>query len=352
MRHYCHRLALSMKLDLKTNLTILNIFKDDFEYIRDFVEEHCILAKSVVMLNTGNKTSFEYAQSLTAEYGNLKVFYKEYEYVNFSKFRNDCLSLFDRDTDYYCWVDTDELLKSEKNEIDISADILDIERIDGSLKFKTYLKRMFRTTLDGEWQKPIHEHFSPIGECVADVCSELTLHHLSSEAVRSPKKRQIYFDILQSELDEAVKVNNRQGMIDSLQHLILMSSHDFRKPELCISYFNRFKDLIYGMNTSYEISKVQKLNILLHSIISFSRLHITVDDELISQVLKIDSSKSTMFQLLRGMVFNPANIEKIKEIYETTYRNLDDKIINEFNNLDFTSAKEISWFENKLYNKA
>jgi len=59
-----------------------------------------------------------------------------------------------------------------------------------------------------------------------------------------------------------------------------------------------------------------------------------------------------MFQLLRGMVFNPANIEKIKEIYETTYRNLDDLIINEFNNLDFTSAKEISWFENKLYNRS
>jgi len=341
-----------MKLDLKTNLTILNIFKDDFEYIRDFVEEHCILAKSVIMLNTGNKDSYQYAKSLTHEFDNLKVFYKDYAFVNFSDFRNDCLSLFDRSTEYYCWVDTDEILKAQNREIDIDADILDIERIDGSLKFKTYLKRMFKTTLGGEWQKPIHEHFSPSTECITAVCPELTLHHLSSEAVRSPKKKQIYFDILQSELDEAVKVNNRQGIIDSLQHLILMSSHDFRKPELCISYFTKFKDLIYDMDTSREISKVQKLNILLHSVISFSRLHIAVDDELISQILKIDSSKSTMFQLLRGMVFNPANIEKIKEIYETTYRNLDDLIINEFNNLDFTSAKEISWFENKLYNRS
>lgn len=341
-----------MKLNLKSNLTILNIFRDDFEYIRDFVEEHCILAKSVIMLNTGNRDSYKYAQSLTEEFSNLKVFYKEYEYVNFSEFRNDCLSLFDRDTEYYCWVDTDELLKTESSDIDIDADILDIERIDGSLQFRTHLKRMFKTTLDGVWQKPIHEHFSPTGECVASICPELTLHHLSSETVRSPKKKQLYFDILQSELEEATKADNRQGIIDSLQHLMLMSSHDFRKPELCISYFDKFRDLIYSMDTSYEISKVQKLNMLLHSVISFSRLHISVDDKLIEQILLIDSSKSTMFQLLRGMVFNPENIEKIKEIYETTYRNLDDKIINEFNNLDFTSAKEISWFENKLYNKA
>jgi len=341
-----------MKLDLKTNLTILNIFKDEAEYIDNFVKEHCDLAKAVIMFNTGNKGVYEYAKSLEYRYTNLTVFYKEYAYVNFSEFRNDCLSLFNRDSEYYCWVDTDELLKSDNETIEVNSDILDLERIDGSLLFKTHLKRMFRSTLQGKWEKSIHEHFSPLGEYTTGACTELILHHLSSEAKRSPEKKELYFEILQIELYEAVESDNRQGIIDALQHLILMSSHDFRKPELCISYFNKFKDLIYSMNTSYEISKVQKLNILLHSVMSFSRLHINLDEKLIDNVLEIDSSKSTMFQLLRAMVFNPENIEKIKEIYETTYRNLDDKIINEFNNLDFTSAKEISWFENKLYNKA
>jgi hypothetical protein len=84
---------------------------------------------------------------------------------------------------------------------------------------------------------------------------------------------------------------------------------------------------------------------------SFSRLHIALDEKLIDRILEIDSSKSTMFQLLRAMVFNPANADKIKIIYETTYRNLDNTIVNEFSNLDFMSEKEINWFENKLYYK-
>ena len=111
-----------MKLDLKSDLTILNIFKDDFEYIDCFVETHCKLARSVIMLNTGNQQSYEYTKSLESAYPNLTVLFKEYSDVNFSNFRNDCLLLFPNDTEYYCWVDTDELLIAENNEIDVDAE--------------------------------------------------------------------------------------------------------------------------------------------------------------------------------------------------------------------------------------
>jgi len=339
-----------MKLDLKSDLTILNIFKDDFEYIDCFVETHCKLARSVIMLNTGNQQSYEYTKSLESAYPNLTVLFKEYSDVNFSNFRNDCLLLFPNDTEYYCWVDTDELLIAENNEIDVDADVSSINRIDGSKRFSTSLNRMFRRNIAGTWVKRIHEHFSISQGCSYAVCTDLTIQHLSSEAHRPLSKKQMYFDILESELNKSIETNNRNGIIDALQHLILMSSHDFKDPELCISYFYKFKELIFNMDpTTAEISKVQKLNILLHSLISLSRLGIVPEDALIEHILEIDKSKSTVFQLLRGLLFNPANKYTVKDIYEVVYINLDDNTDTEFNNLDFINPVEISRFETKLY---
>lgn len=338
-----------MKLDLKSNLTILNIFKDDSEYIDCFIETHCKLVKSVIMFNTGDRQSYEYTKSLELKYPNLTVHFKEYTDVNFSNFRNDCLLSFPNDTEYYCWVDTDELLIAQNNEINVEADVLSINRIDGSNRFSTSLNRMFRRNITGKWNKRLHEHFSITQGYSYAACTDLTLQHLSSEAHRSLSKKQLYFDILESELNESIEINNRDGIIDALQHLILMSSHDFKDPKLCISYFYKFKELILSMSAPSEISKVQKLNILIHSLISLSRLGIEAEDTLITHILEIDESKSTVFQLLRALLFNPSNNYVVKDIYETIYPGLDDNTNTEFNNLDFINQGEITRFETKLY---
>ena len=338
-----------MKINLKSNLTILNIFGNDVEFIDQFVRHHCPMVKTVIMMNTGYKDAYEYAKSLKATYNNLEVFYEEYDNINFSAFRNNCFRYFNKDTPYYCWIDTDELLNTTTDDINLSDDIVNLTRIDGSLRFTTSLNRIFNTSLDGVWYKSIHEHYCPATECTYGCCDELSIQHLTSEAARSPEKKLLYFKILQNELNVSVSNESRQDIINALQHLIIMASHDFKNPELCVEYFSKFRDLIYSINSPGEISSIQKLNILLHAVISYSRLHLEIDTILIDNILKIDSSKSTMFQLLRGMSFNPNNIPYIKDVYENQYNILSDELAPEFDNLDFLNKKEVEWFKNKIY---
>lgn len=87
---------------------------------------------------------------------------------------------------------------------------------------------------------------------------------------------------------------------------------------------------------------------LIHIIISFSRLQKKVPKYIIEQITDIDLSKSTMFQVLRGMLFNKKNRTLVKSIYEHKYKDYPDEIHSELNNQDYKNKSEIEWFENKL----
>lgn len=335
---------------LKNNSAILNIFKDDADFVEDFVRHHAPMVKQLIMLNTGNKETYNTVKKLAEEYTNVTVAYREYYIVDFGNFRNDCLSLAKKETDceYFIWVDTDERLEIiEEQELD--ADIICIERQDASNRFATFLDRIYRSNVKGKWIKIIHEHFSlEHTDVTRSFANGLRLNHLTSEASRPMEKKRLYYSLLARQLAAAEKIGHRQGKIDAVQHMILMASHDFRNPELCVQLYEAHSPLIFSLEKNDEISKVQKLNILIHSMMSFSRLEKAIPDGLIEEILKIDKSKSTYFQLMRAMVFNKGNRPQLKDMYEVEYPKLENPGL-EFNNQDYLVEKEIAWFENKLY---
>ena len=339
-----------MKISLNREVTILNIFKNELEFAKGFIDHHKDMVKQIVMLNTGNYEVFKQIKQYAEPYENILVNFQLFEEVDFSKFRNSVRSQFNESTPFILWLDTDEILeaKSDEFEFDHRCDVGGIIREDGSKLFSTELDRFYRTSLPGNWVNTIHEHFKTDYPHSKDTISELRIIHLTSESQRSEQKKTLYFEILVGEYQKAKKADDRQGMINALQHIILMASHDFRNPSLCIEYFEENKSLIFSMDTSFEISKVQKLNILLHTLISYSRLWSDQAIPLADPILAIDSSKSTYFQVLRGLAFNPNNSEFIKSRYLGIYQLLTIDTNGEFNNLDFKKEKEISWLERKI----
>jgi signal transduction histidine kinase len=337
---------------LKNNSAILNIFKDDIEFVEDFIRHHAPIVKDLIMLNTGNKETYNIAKKLAEEYTNISLFYQEYELVDFSQFRNDCLSFAKKqvECEYFIWIDTDERLDIIKEE-KFDTDIVCINRQDSSNRFASYIDRIFKSNLEGHWVKNVHEHFALANIGITkSVAKGLQLIHLTSEAARPMEKKKLYYSLLSRQLADAEKIRHRQGKIDAIQHMILMASHDFRNPELCVQLYETHYPLIFSLNNNDGISNVQKLNILIHSLISFSRLEKIIPNGLVEEILKIDNSKSTYFQLMRAMIFNKQNKERIKYMYEVEYSTLEDTK-SEFNNQDYLVEKEITWFEKKLYDK-
>jgi hypothetical protein len=337
---------------LKNSSVILNIFKDDIDFVEDFVRHHAPMVKHLVMLNTGNKETYNIVKQLAEEFNNISVSYQEYYDINFGKFRNDCLYFAKKEVDceYFIWVDTDERLEII-NEEEFNTDIICIERQDASNRFASFIDRIYKANIKGRWIKIIHEHFSLEQTNITRAFTKcLRLNHLTSEANRPMEKKKLYYSLLNRQLIEAEKEGYKQGKIDAIQHMMVMASHDFRDPKLCIQLYEKHALLIFSLGDHEEISNVQKLNILIHSLISFSRLEKNIPDGLIEEILKIDNSKSTYFQVMRAMIFNKGNKELIKYMYEVEYPKLANPKL-EFNNKDYLIEKEITWFENKLYGK-
>lgn len=339
-----------MTINLQNDVTILNIFKNELEFAKGFIDHHKDLVKQIVMLNTGNYEVFEQIKQYASAYENILVNFRHFESVDFSKFRNALLDTASVSTPFILWMDTDEILLTTSNEIDFDdrCDVGGIIRDDGSKLFSTELDRLYRTSLPGLWVNPIHEHFKTEHIHSKDEVTQLRILHLTSESQRDDQKKVQYFEILVEQYQKANLENDRQGKINALQHIILMASHDFRNPQMCIDFFEANKDLIFSMNTDYEISKVQKLNILLHALISYSRVGSQDGVELIDPILKIDSSKSTYFQVLRGLAFNNNLSDFIKSRYLGIYQLITIDTNGEFNNLDFQKEKEIAWLERKI----
>lgn len=337
---------------LKNDTAILNIFKDDSEYVEDFVRHHAPMVKQLVMLNTGNEETYKIVKELQSEYDNITVSYKEYPVVDFGKYRNDCLALAKKsvDCEYFIWVDTDERLEVFEEE-EFNTDIVCLERLDASNRFATYIDRIYRSTIKGKWIKIIHEHFATeYSDNTRGHAHGMKLSHLTSEADRPMEKKRLYYSLLARQLSDAEKAGYKQGKIDAIQHMILMASHDFRNPELCVQLYETHAELISSLGAGDQISSVQKINILIHSLMSFARLGKAIPEGLVEEILKIDNSKSTYFQVMRAMVFDPKNRPQIKQMYEVDYLKLGEPDA-EFNNLDYLVEKEIKWFEGKLYGK-
>lgn len=332
---------------LQNDVTILNIFKDELEFAKGFIDYHHGLVHQMIMVNTGNHEVYEQIRNYSKQFKNVLVFFSEFERIDFSAFRNEALSKFDGATKFVLWLDTDEVLEFESNDFyfDENTDVGGIVREDGSKLFSTELDRLFRSTLSGSWVNTIHEHFRIDGNHVKETIRSLKIQHLTSESQRSERKKVMYFEIL---VDEYQKATDRQAKINALQHIIVMASHDFKNPQLCIDFFEANKDLIFSLNTEYEISKVQKMNILLHAMMSYSRLAQPTGLKLISSIEEIDKSKSTYFQILRALAFNQSLADHIKSLYQEVYPTLTIDTNGEFNNLDFQKEKEINWLERKI----
>lgn len=338
-----------MNQSLKNNLCILNIFKDDDEFLEQFITHHSAIAKKVIMLNTGNVATYNKAQIIARRCMNVEVYYHDFPEVNFSDFRNTCLKFAPKDIEYHCWIDTDELLEvlDDNKQFDPAADAIRIERFDKSLIFSTFLMRCYRSNVDGIWRKRIHEHFQLRDGVICETVDWLKINHLTSEAQRPAEKKQLYFSLLEKELEDAKKRKDRQIIIDNLQHIILMASHDFRNPELCLKYYDEFKDFIDSM-TKYEISAIQKFNVLLHALISRSRLGKKPTQELIDKLYEVDKSRSSVFQILRALSFNPDNAKMVRNLYLNEYPKIIELQTHEFNNTDYKNEKEILWLERKI----
>ena len=329
------------------NLTILNIFKDDLEWLDRFITHHCEQFEKVIMLNTGNKETYEKAKTYQHSFKNLEIHYLEYEDTHFGNFRNDCLKLFEGETDHYCWVDTDEILliNTEEFKLTPSVQVGIIRRSDASGRFETNLERLFRKDVTGSWERRIHEGFSHRSQTIP--LKDCYIRHLTSEVDRSQSKKMLYYMLLTAELDEGFYCDDRRKQVFALQHLIPMASHDLKRPDLTISVFEQNKELIMNLEP-YEISSLQYVNLLIHTIMSYSRLHQNIDPALVFKIIDLDCTKSTIFQVMRALVFNPATHDLIKQFYETRYTELIDE--NElFNNKDYLIEREIEWFERKLY---
>lgn len=342
-----------MTINLRNDVTILNIFKNELEFAKGFIDHHKDMVKQIVMLNTGNWEVFQQITIYAKQYENIRVSFCDFKEIDFSEFRNGALKaleLFNKPTPFILWLDTDEILEAQSNEIqfDDRCDIGGIVREDGSKLFSTELDRLYRTSLPGYWVNPIHEHFKTDYLHAKDTINQLKILHLTSESQRDEQKKVLYFEILVGEYQKARKEDDRQGTINALQHIILMASHDFRNPQMCIDFFESNKDLIFSMNTDFEISKVQKMNIMLHALISYSRIGSDKGILLVEPILLIDSSKSTYFQVLRGLAFNSDISNFVKSRYLGIYRLLTIDTNGEFNNLDFQKEKEIHWLERKI----
>lgn len=337
-------------INLRNDVTILNIFKNELEFAKVFIDHHKTMVKRIIMLNTGNREVYEQIKLYASPFENIQVHYQEFDTIDFSKFRNAARTYFDNSSEFILWLDTDELLEtvSHEFEFDQRCDVGGIIREDGSKLFSTELDRLYRTSLPGNWINPIHEHFRSDNLHSKDTINHLKIVHLTSESQRDEQKKVLYFEILVGEYQKAKTNDDRQGLINALQHIILMASHDFKHPQMCIDFFETNKELILSMNTDFEISKVQKLNVLLHTLISYSRLGRLDAFELIDPILTIDTSKSTYFQVLRGLAFNPTNAESVRLRYQTVYRLIKIDTNGEFNNLDFQKEKEINWLERKI----
>jgi len=340
-----------MTKQLKNDAAILNIFKDDVNFVEEFVRYHAPMVKQLVMLNTGNKKTYDIVEKLKEEFPNIVLGYQEYSQVHFGKFRNDCLNLARKeasDCEYFIWIDTDEKLEILGEE-ELKADCIGLLRLDSTNRFTTHLDRIYKSDLKGQWFKVIHEHYAPEREFSRAVSENLRINHLTSEAVRPLEKRKLYYSLLVRQLAEAEKANSRQGKIDALQHLIMMASHDFKNPDLCVELFEKHKRLILSLDFS-ELSRVQKLNLLVHSLMSFGKLKKQPPGVLLDEILKIDRSKSTYFQAMRALVFDSANRRQVKMMYEKEYPKLAEPH-PEFDNKDYLIEREIKWFEKALYGK-
>lgn len=336
------------------NTSILNIFKH--EKMDDFIAHHAPLVDKLIMLNTGDAEMFNQAVTIAKGFDNVEVYFQEFEHVDFSKFRNACLVLAKErsNSEYFLWVDSDERLELSGS-VKFTGDIITLAREDGSKRFTSFIARAYKASIPGVWTKSVHEHFTvSTVPLQIQANSEMRIKHLTSEVLRPKEKKELYFSLLKEELAAAESSKNRQRLIDAIQHLLLMASHDFKNSQLCVDMYVKYRAIINSMDTSFEISKIQKLNMLIHSLMSFSRLGYSANDqecaELINSINTLDNSKSTYFQLMRALVFSPTNVETVKEMYENVFLTKEAPSL-EFDNQDYKSPKEIAWLEKKIYVK-
>ncbi len=180
-----------MMISIRNSVAILNIFKNDKQYVADFIHHHAPMVKQLVMLDTGSTDdSFRVASATAEQYNNVAVLQAQFDTINFSDFRNRCLDEFmqvrHEDITHYFWVDTDEILAAPEN-IE-AADSYVLRRQDASLRFSTWLQRGFSIVNDGKWEGAVHEGFMTANNTNPLEINGLYLSHLTSELERSQEK--------------------------------------------------------------------------------------------------------------------------------------------------------------------
>ena len=62
-----------MTINLRNDVTILNIFKNELEFAKGFIDHHKDMVKQIVMLNTGNWEVFQEIKIYAKQYENIQV---------------------------------------------------------------------------------------------------------------------------------------------------------------------------------------------------------------------------------------------------------------------------------------
>ena len=326
--------------DIKKDLSVLNIFKDEEEFIKNMIVSLSPRVREIFLLNTGNEKVFGVVAEFAKHYPNVYVFFEQFAQVNFSDFRNACREKSSIKSEYYIWLDSDEELLCD-NQINLFADIVEIERYDGTGKFSNYLKRIFKTSLEGSWEKIIHENFVPKHGFLTDRNDFIKIKHLTSEVHRSLEKKKLYFDLLKQQ----TKISqNESEKFNYLSLQILMASHDFRDPATAVSIFEDNKNFLLFKKIEHYESPKFKFDMLMHIVISYSRLQIIPDIRIISVLLSISANKSSVFQLIRGLSFNKELKPLILDFYKHKYEFIKEDA-SEFNNQDYKMESEIIKFK-------
>lgn len=337
-----------MMLNIQTNAAILNIFKNDSKHIAEFIRHHAPLVRQLFLLDTGSTDgSLELARSVAQEFTNVTVASAPFREAHFAKFRNRCLSDFEHvrlpEITHCFWVDTDERLFHVRQQALPLADVYVIERTDVSGRFSTWLQRGFSVAAmaAGRWQGRVHEGFH-ISSLPGELrISELNLLHLESEMNRPQEKKLLYFDLINRELAEYVRAKDLVRARQFASLAIMMASFDFEEPALCVHLYAQHHHLFDS------IPGITELNALIHVIRSLSRLGIDATI-LGQQVIETHPAKSTVYQVLRGLLFNYSNTRWIKSFYEKEYRTLPDNIVPEFYNADFSLPEQVTLFERRI----
>lgn len=168
-------------------------------------------ANAVVILDTGSTDkTWDILEELSCNNNNLHIFRKEYDDLNFSKMRNDCLALTDSFTYSGDWIlvnlDLDEFLEDHGIELirvrwKSEYDCMNLTGITSGSDSQVVFRKIHSSTAPWYWKRRVHETLSRADKKKKDWVvgnSEVSYTHIQNTST----KHRNYYELLQKENEE------------------------------------------------------------------------------------------------------------------------------------------------------